>query len=233
MNSMPATKACAYHFAGWNCRLLVGLPSSYASGGASGTGGILSASDYVVFDSAAGSTATNFFSSYYEADYSQLGYSYLVYYYAYNADSGDIYYGYTFDNGMRGYYEGQYLSTLDENGSVWGYMITDVSDIYYSCNGYNFVSAYTDGETGITVKPYKYTYGVQASEDGIGSIVAADLDPGGGQLVYYYAYDTSTGDTSSAMPMTMAVTATMTVNTSTVSMSTAVIYSIIFCRNMV
>ncbi len=131
----------------------------------------------------------------------------MVYYYAYDTSSGDYQWGYTYDFNNYNYYSGEFIYSADENGGYWYYYVTDVYSGYSGITSYNYVYSYYDGETGTYATPYYYSNGYATGSNGIGSgydyvylgnaysefsgYYEADWSP---NLVYYYAYDTSSGD---------------------------------------
>ena len=98
----------------------------------------------------------------------------VAYYYAYNTASGDYQWGYAYDDGTYGYYDGEYWYRTAENGGYWYYEVTSVYsgyDSYSSYSGYNYVYSYYDGETGSYDSGLYYYdyYGYATGTSGIGS----------------------------------------------------------------
>ena len=184
----------------------------YNSLGYYSTGGIGSGYDYVDLNGNGVLESGEYFDAYHEADYVAPTAN-LVYYYAYNTAGGDVLYGYTFDDGSFGYYDGySWYGPLTDSGGYWYVEITDVYSGYSSAyNGLNYVYYYYDGESGIGVTPYYSSYGGY-STGGIGTgydyadlngngvlesgeyfdaYHEADYVSVGDSLYYFYAYNTS------------------------------------------
>jgi hypothetical protein len=139
----------------------------------------------------------------------------IDYFYAIESKTGDVYYGYTYDNaGKYVYGESWTSATTDQLGGHWSYGIysvgtADSAHQSASNNGYTYDYSYYDADNGTSYATYNGANGTPTSSTGIGP----DYDyiyqnglyqpfgsngyfvvPESMKIDYFYAVESKTGD---------------------------------------
>ena len=186
----------------------------YDSATATGWFGLGSEYNYAYYDDGSNNYQYDYFGGDYdEADTSIISGD-IYYYIVTDTVSGDVQYGYVYDDGIYRYYDGYSTYTDSETGGYWHYQINSSSSASFDAAliGGNYVYSYYDGETGEVDTPYYYESGYAMGSDGLGSgfdyvdfgtgvyeifssydeadLYGAKTD----RVYYYYAYNTGSGD---------------------------------------
>jgi hypothetical protein len=135
------------------------------------------------------------------------------YFYAYESNTGDYFYGYVYDDQGKYVSGSTVTSPTDEDGGTWTYVVysTQSSSVSAAYNGYVYDTAYYDHDQGNAgYATYSGANGYRSGTNFLGSDYDYLYDNGGYQLFgggywvvpeaavmkvdYFYAYESKTGD---------------------------------------